>query len=383
MLSASDLYRNHTDAEHFVRQLDDLLEATTPKTRGGKPTLDPKAAANRFTDLAREIQGGTFRNKDNDELKMMNDLLADITSGRPFGPSLNKLRRGYANWKNSRDQDLKKRVEEAEAAEQKEIDEVKRKDAEAKEKTKAAAKKKAADEKSATQEKEEIKQEAEEEEEEEDAETEVDEEEKEETPETASATSLKSVEKSAEQLRTEKAAGAAVAVTLTPSGGTGAAAAVPTTAISGAAQITTLQPSTAPPSADIQATVEITPPQTTVQVGGTVEATIPNRATAPPPVTVQITAESKIERAAAARSIPITGEITASTTISILSLKLQAWICSICASRSHRSLNPPRVSRKSSRTISARRRKSRQPNRNANSPNALPASQPWTPSPAN
>ncbi len=100
--SLSDLSRQHLDADNLARLFDDTLAATTPRGKA-KPTLDPAAAKNRFEDLARQVQGMALTNKDNEELKILSDLSADLTSGKPFGKSLGMFRKKYAGWKKQKD----------------------------------------------------------------------------------------------------------------------------------------------------------------------------------------------------------------------------------------------------------------------------------------
>ncbi|MFA5185161.1 MAG: hypothetical protein WC551_01625 [Patescibacteria group bacterium] len=100
--SLSDLSRQHLDADNLARLFDDTLAATTPRGKA-KPTLDPAAAKNRFEDLARQVQGMALTNKDNEELKILSDLSADLTSGKPFGKSLGMFRKKFAGWKKQKD----------------------------------------------------------------------------------------------------------------------------------------------------------------------------------------------------------------------------------------------------------------------------------------
>ncbi len=99
MLSSSDLQNFHLDTDNFMRRLDDVMQNATPRGKE-QPRLDAKAAQQQLADLAKQIQGQSLTAKDNDELKLLNNLTADFNSSKPFGATLNKFRRGYDEFKN-------------------------------------------------------------------------------------------------------------------------------------------------------------------------------------------------------------------------------------------------------------------------------------------
>ncbi|MBI5654475.1 hypothetical protein HZC53_02385 [Candidatus Uhrbacteria bacterium] len=132
--SASDLSRQHLDADNFARLFDDTLSAATAQGRN-KPALDSKAAEERFLDLAKQVQGMALTNKDNEELKILGDLASSFTSGKPYGAALGTFRKKFSNWKKEKDtwyrtaqekSQLKEEIESTFSSVEKEADKSKR-----------------------------------------------------------------------------------------------------------------------------------------------------------------------------------------------------------------------------------------------------------------
>lgn len=128
--SASDLSRQHLDADNFARLFDDTLSAATAQGRN-KPALDSKAAQERFLDLAKQVQGMALTNKDNEELKILGDLASSFTSNKPYGAQLGMFRKRFSNWKKEKDNwyrtaqeksQLKEEIENTFSAVEKEAD---------------------------------------------------------------------------------------------------------------------------------------------------------------------------------------------------------------------------------------------------------------------